>query len=444
MMSLMVARSLTSSIVPLLVQLPDSIFVTGIALFFLLVAIIAIVMNYRLRMQLNKTQAALSASTKGRLDMISNFNREVRTPLNAVIGISEQLTHTSLDKEQRELLHAIDNAAGTLQRIMTNAQDVYDLAKGEVQLKTQPFEIYTAFQAVSDGKRKAAFEKGLYFDVLYEGDQHLRVLGDEQRLKQVILHLIDNAIRYTNHGGVQVIMRVQKANTDKVLMRLEVTDTGIGIAQNMLPHLFRYYSFARPPQMDPVSGAGLGLAITQGLVQLHGTKVKVESEPGRGSTFSFEITYTCVEAKMTVITRKEVEDMTGSFMEGRNILVADDQEMNLLLLTRILSRWKCKFDKAADGIAAYDLFSKYDYDIVLLDVQMPGMTGLEVVKKIREDRDAMKAKIPVLAITSDITLRENSRYKDLGFTDCMLKPFRERDIYNTIIRHLPPAEVKVL
>lgn len=444
MMSLMVARSLTSSIVPLLVQLPDSIFVTGIALFFLLAAIIAIVMNYRLRMQLNKTQAALSASTKGRLDMISNFNREVRTPLNAVIGMSEQLTHTSLDKEQRELLHAIDNAAGTLQRIMTNAQDVYDLAKNEVQLNTQPFEIYTAFQVVSDGKRQAAFEKGLYFDVLYEGDQHLRVLGDEQRLKQVILHLIDNAIRYTNHGGVQVIMRVQKANTDKVLMRLEVKDTGIGISQNMLPHLFRYYSIARPPHMDQVSGAGLGLAITHGLLQLHGTKLKVESEIGRGSTFSFEITYTCVEAKMTVITRKEVEDMTGSFMEGRHVLVADDQEMNLLLLTRILSRWKCKFDKAADGIAAYDLFSKYDYDIVLLDVQMPGMTGPEVVKKIREDRDAMKAKIPVLAITSDITLRENSRYIDLGFTDCMLKPFRERDIYNTIIRHLPPAEVKVI
>lgn len=276
MMLLMVARSLTSSIMPLLVQLPDSIFVTGIALFFLLVAVIAIVMNYRLRMQLNKTQSALSESIKGRPDMISHFNREVLTPLNGVIGMSEQLTHSLPDKEQRELLDAIDNAAGMLEGIMTNARDVYDPAKSEVQFE-----------------------------------------------------------------------------------------------------------------------------------------------------------------------RKEVEDMTGSFMEGRYILVADDQEMNLLLLTRILSRWKCKFDKASDGIAAYDLFSKYEYDIVLLDVQMPGMTGLEVVKKIREDHDAMKAKIPVLAITSDITLRENSRYRDVGFTDCMLKPFRERDIYNMIIRHLPPAEIKV-
>lgn len=440
----MVARRLTSSIVPLLVQLPDSIFVISIALLFLLIAIVAIVMNYRLRMQLNKTQSALSESIKGKLNMITNFNREVRTPLNAVIGLSEQLTHTPLNKEQRDLLHAIEHAAGMLLRIMTNAQEVYSLAKGDIQLDSNPFEIYAAFYSVMDEKRILAMEKGLYFDALYEGDQYLRVLGDEQRLKQVMQHLVENAIKYTKLGGVQVILRVTKAEEDKAVIYLEVKDTGIGIAEDMIPYLFGYYSFPRPPQMAAVSGTGCGLAIVQHILYLHGTKVHVESSQEKGSCFAFEITYQVPDKKTLIISRRELEDMTGSFMEGRNILVADDQEMNLVLLSRILSRWKCNFDKATDGIAAYNLFLHHDYDMVLLDVQMPGMTGLEVVRRIREDRDAMKAGVPVLAITSDITMTENNRYRDLGFDDCMLKPFRERDIYNTIIRHLPPAGVKVL
>lgn len=444
MMSRMVIRRLTSCVVPLLVQLPDSIFVISTALIFFFIAVGAIVMNYRLRRQLNKTKAALSQSTKGKLDMITNFNREVRTPLNALVGMSEQLTHTPLDKDQRELVHAIEHAACMIQRIMTNAQEVYNLAKGEVQLASNPFEIYNTFHAITEEKRKMAFEKGLFLDALYEGDQFLRVSGDEARLKQVLHHLIDNAIRYTTVGGIQVILRVSDAHNDKVLIYLEVKDTGIGIPADMIPHLFSYYGFARPPQMAVVSGAGLGLTIVQKILKLHGTRIKVDSTLEKGSSFAFELTYPLADPETMVIARRELEGKTGSYMEGKNILVADDQEMNLVLLSRILSRWKCNFDKAADGIAAYELFSQHDYDMVLLDVQMPGMTGLEVVQKIREDSDEQKAKVPVLAITSDITMTENSRYRELGFTDCMLKPFRERDIYNTIIRHLPPAGVNVL
>lgn len=445
MMSRMVAGRLTSYIVPLLVQLPDSMFVISIALLLLLSAIgaIVIVMNYRLRKQLNKTKGALFQSIQGKLDMVTNFNREVRTPLNALVGMSEQLTHTSLDRKQRELVHAIENAASMLQRMITNMQEVYTLEKGEVKLVINPFEIYTTFHTITEEKRKAAFEKGLFLEALYEGDQYLRVLGDEPRLKQVMVQLLDNAIRCTAQGGIQVLLRASKANDGKALIYLEVKDTGVGIAADMVPHLFSYDGFARPPQMAAMSGAGLGLAIVHKILQLHGTHIKVDSSPEKGSSFAFELTYPLADPSTLVITRQENGEMTAGSIEGRNILIADDQEMNLVLLSHILSRWKCNFDKAADGIAAYELFSQRDYDMVLLDIQMPGMTGLEVVKKIREDRDEQKARVPVLAITSDVTIAENNRYRALGFTDCMLKPFREGDIYNTITRYLPPAGVGV-
>lgn len=445
MISRMVVSRLTSCNVPLLLVLsPENILFISLALLFMIIAGIAIFIIYRLRSRLSKTEAALSAQLQGKLDMITNFNREVRTPLNAVIGMSEQLAHTRLEKEQLELVNSIEHAAGLLQRILDNAQQISSLEKGEIQLDAHPFDIYPAFSQMIKEKRSVAFAKGLYLEASFDGEQHLRVIGDEKRLVEIMHHLVDNAIRYTQSGGVLVHLRLEKASEDKGLARFTVEDTGVGIPENMYPHLFGYYTAQRPAQSTVISGTGLGLAITRRLLQLHHTALKVDSEVGRGSTFSFEIAYPIANAQTMVISARELEEVPGQYMEGRNVLIADDQEMNLLLLSRILSRWKCNFDKANDGIAAYELFSHHDYDLVLLDVQMPGMNGKEVVKKIREDNDETKAKVPVLAITSDITMTDNGRYSELGFNDCLLKPFRERDIYSTIIRHLPPAGVKVL
>lgn len=440
----MVVFKLTSCVVPLLVQTPENILFISLALLFMLIAGIAFAIIYRLRIQLSKAETALSEQLQGKLDMITNFNREVRTPLNAVIGMSEQLAHTRLDKEQRELVHTIEHAASLLQRILDNAQEISSLEKGEIQLDALPFDMYAAFTHVINEKRNLAFGKGLYLEAKYEGEQHLRMIGDEKRLVEIMHHLIENAVKFTQSGGILVNLRVEKISEEKVVAKFIVEDTGVGIPANLLPQLFGYYTAARPAQAPVISGTGLGLAIIRRLLQLHHTELVVESEVGRGSTFAFEIAYPMANAQTMVISARELEEMTGQYMEGRNVLIADDQEMNLLLLSRILSRWKCHFDKANDGIAAYELFSHHDYDLVLLDVQMPGMTGKEVVKKIREDSDATKAKIPVLAITSDITMTDNGRYSELGFNDCLLKPFREKDIYSTIIRHLPPAGVKVL
>jgi CheY-like chemotaxis protein/nitrogen-specific signal transduction histidine kinase len=400
--------------------------------------------NYRLRIRLSKTETALSAQLQGKLDMITNFNRDVRTPLNAVIGMSEQLAHTRLDKEQFELVHTIEHAAGLLQRVLDNSWQISSLEKGKIHLDALPFDLYAAFTLFIAEKRSIAFTKSLYLEARYDGEQHLRITGDEKRLVEIMHHLVDNAIKYTQSGGVVVHLQLEHTSEDKGLVKFSVKDTGVGIHENMFPYLFGYYSVARPAPVNAESGSGVGLAITRRLLQLHHAALKVESEVGKGSTFSFEIGYPMARAQTMVISARELEEMPGRYMEGRNVLIADDQEMNLVLLSRILSRWKCNFDKANDGIAAYELFSQHDYDLVLLDIQMPGMNGNEVVKKIRQDSDQTKAKVPVLAITSDITMTDNGRFSELGFDDCLLKPFREKDIYSTIIRHLPLTGVKVV
>ena len=432
---------LTPCILPFVIMLAgtSSVIIILAAAILLLLCTAGITLR-RLRKKLQHTEHSLLVEMNGRLDMINNFNREVRTPLNAVIGFSEQLSHTPLQKEQQELVHNIEHAAADLMKLMNNSQDMRNLLNSDLQLSHDTFNVSQVFLSTMEAMQPLAKAKGLLFNPTFEGDNKLQVTGDVARLQQIFTHLTDNAIRYTETGSVSVYLQVSLLPGDKAIVQLEVTDTGIGISQELLPHIFEYYSYNRPYHLRPLSGAGIGLNITRQLLLLHGSDITVESSPGKGSHFSCRIVYPVAPAPQTlIITQREIEQSDGHLMEGRHVLVADDQEMNLLLISKILTRWKCTFDKAADGAIAWELFCSKQYDMVLLDVQMPRMTGMEVVQKIREQHDSQVANTPVLAITSDTTMKE--KFREAGFNDCLLKPFREKDIYNTIIRHLPPVKI---
>ena len=407
--------------------------------------IILLVRSKKMKKQLRQKDEVMIQQIKGRVDILNNINQEIRTPLNAIVGFSEQLGHTSLGKEQRELLKTIERAAGMLQKMVNNVQDLSRIEKEELVLNQQPFSLYQIFSEAMGPLRVQASRKQLQFDTLFEGNRQLQVTGDALRLKQILTNLVDNAIRYTDNGSITVKIQVEKLKEGKAAVNISVSDTGRGIPAEAIPFIFEHFSRRKVPYIAAVNGAGLGLAITKGLLQLHKGEISVNSIINEGSTFSCDIVYNTVPAPQTVlITQREVEQMTGHFMEGRYVLVADDQEMNLILIEKILTRWKCRFDKAPDGVVAYDLFCANNYDMVLLDLQMPRMSGLEVVKRIRMDKDSMKANIPVLALTADTTLPDNEAFLEVGFDDYLLKPFKERDIYNVIIRHLPydPHEVE--
>jgi signal transduction histidine kinase/CheY-like chemotaxis protein len=409
--------------------------------------IISLVRGRKMKEQLRHKDEVIAQQLKARVDILNNINQEIRTPLNAVIGFSEQLGHTALEKEQRELLKTVERAAGMLMKMVNNVQDLSKIEKGELMLLQQPFSLYQTFSETMASLRVQASRKQLQFNVMYEGNRQLQVAGDQVRLKQILTNLVDNAIRYTDHGTVTVKIGVDKQKDGKAAVNIIVTDTGRGIPAEAIPFIFEHFSRRKVPYIAAVNGAGLGLAITKGLLQLHNGTIRADSISGAGSTFSCNILYTTVPAPQTVlITQRDVEQMTGHFMEGRYVLVADDQEMNLILIEKILTRWKCRFDKAPDGVVAYDLFCANNYDMVLLDLQMPRMSGIEVVKRIRTDKDTVKANIPVLALTADTTLPDNDAFLEVGFDDYLLKPFKERDIYNVIIRHLPynPQEMETV
>lgn len=427
----------------MLAQVQVALGIVVLCLFSLL--LLALLRIRKMKKTLLQKDEIIAQQLQSRVDILTNINQEIRTPLNAIVGFAEQLSHSSLEKDQRELLKTVENAGNMLMKMVNNVQDLSKLEKNELQLEQQPFSLYHTFTGVTTILRMQASRKQLELNAIYEGNRQIQITGDEARLKQILTNLGENAIRYTDSGIVSLRMQVDKTLDEKAAVSIVVNDTGRGIPATTLPFIFEHFSRRRVPYVAAVNGAGLGLAITKGLLELHNGNIHISSIEGAGSTVSCNIHYRVVPARQTIlITQREVEEMTGDFMEGRYVLVADDQEMNLVLIEKILTRWKCRFDKAVDGKAAYDLFCANNYDMVLLDLQMPRMSGIEVVKRIRTDKDSLKANVPVLALTADTTLPDNDAFLEVGFDDYLLKPFRERDIYNVIIRHLPRNNEQVI
>jgi signal transduction histidine kinase/CheY-like chemotaxis protein len=414
--------------------------ITVINLSFLLPALLAVALYYIwcLRRQITRINRTGKEQKEARLNMIHNISQEVRTPLNAIVGFSEQLSYTALNNNQRELLSNIETAATVLMHTQRNIQELAWALEGQLHLATYPFSPYKTFTTVTDQMSARFHDKQLTFEAVYEGERQLQVTGDEHRLERILVCLLENALKYTDTGSVHCHTRVDRQNAGEVSLHVRVSDTGRGIAEEKLPLIFEQYAHDGGAA-GSLHGAGIGLALVKALLDLHRGEIQVESAPGKGSTFTCHIRYQVLPLPQTmIISQEEVDDMTGNCMKGRYVLVADDQEMNLALMEKILTRWQCRFDKAPDGAAAYELFVNNKYDIVLLDLQMPRMTGIEVVRRIRADEVPEKAHMLVLALTADATLPGNPEFLNAGFDDYLLKPFREKEIYNVIIRHLRP------
>ncbi|RAJ73917.1 phospho-acceptor domain-containing protein [Chitinophaga dinghuensis] len=371
--------------------------------------------------------------TRIRTDFLNNMSHEMRTPLNSVAGFTEQLTFTQLTGEQQRIVHSIETSTNMLIQVVNDVLDFSKLEQDYIPLTLQHFMPYQVFNEVADMMRIQAMKKHLEFNVSFEGDKNGQANGDVFRLKQIMLNLISNAVKYTDKGTITLSATLGPQDDKHWLFEMQVTDTGEGISAAAQQHLFeRFYQTDSARRKG--KGTGLGLAITKRLVTMQGGDISVSSEEDKGTTFVFRVPYERVEVPLMVSNNmKDVSEATGATMEGRYVLAADDQEMNLLLLKMILTRWKCRFDMATNGVSALELFRQYRYDLVLLDLQMPEMSGLEVIEAIRKDSDPEKAAVKVFALTGNINPEDEIRFKKAGFNGWLLKPFREKDIYKVII-----------
>ncbi|CAL1518601.1 ATP-binding protein [Chitinophaga sp. MM2321] len=388
--------------------------------------------------RLEAARLAAEEEARVRTDFLTNMSHEIRTPLNSIVGFSEQLSYTALDTQQQRILHSIEVAGDMLMQVVNDVLDFSKLEKDYISIQQQPFVLYHAFEEVMNTMRVQAFQKKLSFNTNFEGDEQCQVSGDIFRLQQILLNLVSNAIKYTDQGNVTVTAKLKTEN-GKVMFNLTVSDTGEGISAAAQTHLFeRFYQVSS--SRTAVKGTGLGLAITQRLIKLHGGDISLTSEVNKGTTFVCHIPYTIAAAPLAAVsTQQDPQQVTGALMEGRYVLVADDQEMNLLLLKLILTRWNCRFDMAISGQSALELFDRHHYDLVLLDLHMPGMSGLDVMEKIRKNKDPEKAGVVAYALTANISQTAIEEFKRAGFNDWLMKPFREKDLYGLILKTFKKA-----
>ncbi|HEY9261490.1 ATP-binding protein, partial [Chitinophaga sp.] len=410
--------------------------VSAVLLAILLVVAAAIVI-WRKNQQIYLAKQLAEEQAKARTDFLNNMSHEMRTPLTSVAGFAEQLGYTSLSPEQKRMVLSIEAATTMLVQVVNDVFDFSKLENDYISFTPQPFVLYQVYNEVVDIMRIQAVKKNLEFQVSFEGDKNGQVKGDIFRLKQILINLISNAVKYTDKGSITVTATLSNQDDAKSLFSFTVTDTGEGISAEAQQHLFeRFFQAGNSP--SDTKGTGLGLAITKRLVNLQGGEITVNSELHKGASFTCEIPYEKISVPLMMTnSQKDIHEMTGSFMEGRYVLIADDQEMNLLLLKLILTRWKCRFDMATDGIGAMELFNQYNYDLVLLDLHMPGLTGIEVMEQIRRDKDPVKAAVPGLALTANITAEDKAAFIRVGFNGWLLKPFREKEIYQEIMKHVP-------
>lgn len=366
-------------------------------------------------------------AVKAKQQFLSNMSHEIRTPMNAIIGFTKVLLKTELTTKQKEYLQAIKISGASL---IVLINDILDLAKvdaGKMNFEKTPFKMALSISAMLHLFEPKIEEKNLELIKVYDSNIPDVLLGDPVRLHQIILNLVSNAVKFTNKG--KITMKVQMISEDATHANIEfsVTDTGIGIPENKLNSIFDNFEQASSSTSRLYGGTGLGLAIVKQLIALQGGTILTKSEVGKGSTFSFVLSFekTNEEAEPEIAFTKLDEEVRKI-----RVLVVEDIALNQLLMKTLLDDFGFERDIAANGKIAIELLESITYDIILMDLQMPEMNGFEATEYIR---NTLHSKIPIIALTADVTTVDLEKCKLVGMNDYIAKPVDERVLYSKII-----------
>jgi PAS domain S-box-containing protein len=379
------------------------------------------------------TQIAEDA-VKAKQQFLSNMSHEIRTPMNAIIGFTKVVLKTELTDKQREYLTAIKLSGDTL---IVLINDILDLAKvdaGRMTFEQIPFKLAASVSAMVHLFETKIQEKNLELVMEYDEKIPEVLVGDPVRLHQIILNLVSNAVKFTSEGSITVGVRMLVQDAEKVILEFAVTDTGIGIEQAKLGTVFDNFQQATSGTSRLYGGTGLGLAIVKNLVEPQGGTISVKSKVGKGSTFSFILSFNKTLEKADTEIGLNIELEAG--FKDVKILVVEDIALNQLLMKTLLEDFGFEMEVAANGRIAVDMLRTTSYDIILMDLQMPEMNGFEATECIRQE---LKLTTPIIALTADVTTVDVEHCKAVGMNDYISKPIDDKLLYGKIIKYLKSA-----
>jgi two-component system, sensor histidine kinase len=379
-----------------------------------------------LREHLQKALIAEREQANAKTNFLSTMSHELRTPLNAVIGMTNILHMEGPRPDQLEHLEVLRFAADNLMVTVNDILDFNKIDSGAVVLDNRPFQPAELLNNVCGSFKARAAEKGISFSCKIDTEINgMTVLGDPERLTSILFNLIGNAVKFTSAGHVRVEARLLGKTGTTASLRLRVEDTGIGIPPDRQERIFQPFVQVLSRTNRQFHGTGLGLAIAYRLLQLHNSQLELNSTEGVGTTFGFELNYPLGEPAAKEPAAKE--PATEPVLHLR-ILVAEDEPINVLVISKILSKWGVVPEVAANGREAVDMVIQKDFDVVLMDINMPVMDGLEASRVIKTLPDRKKAAIPIIAVTASIGTAVEQIHDYPYIDDCLLKPFKPGDL----------------
>lgn len=383
---------------------------------------------YRKELIVAKGKAEKLAKVKE--DFLAVMSHEIRTPLNAIIGFTNQLNKTKLEEQQQGFVSILKNSSKHLLGLVNEILDLSKMEAGKLHIENIPFHPHSLVFDVFDVLKVNTENKDIDFTWEYEGDAQINLESDPFRIKQILLNMGSNAIKFTSAGSVNIKASVKPIGKYFVF-EVSVIDTGIGIEESKLETVFEDFSQADSFSARKYGGTGLGLAISRRLARLLGGDLDVESQLGEGSCFTLRIPL--LESKEEATELKGVKEVQiPDYLKVKSFLVADDDPYSLLLLKTIFAGWELHADFVEDGSDAYDLIRQKDYDLILTDIHMPVVGGIELCKKVRMLEQSTKSEIPIIALTANVRESDLKKYIQSGMTECLVKPFDETILINLL------------
>jgi len=412
----------------------------------MLIALLFLVFNifiHKFLKSLRKVMGELETASKAKSDFLASMSHEIRTPMNSVIGFAELALDTDISPQTRDYFTKIMDGAKWLLHIIDDILDISKVESGKMELEHIPFDLHSVFMRCQSVVLPIVSEKGLDLHLYAEPSIGKKLMGDPVRLYQALMNLLSNAVKFTNSGIVRLTSAIRSADESKTTVYFEVRDNGIGMSPEQITKIFSPFMQADSSTTRKYGGTGLGLAITKNIVELMGGELTVESAPGAGSTFSFEIAFDTINESVeseggdNSLTKIEKPTFNGT------VLVCEDNHMNQQVALEHFSRVGLHAIIAENGKEGLEIVQtrinngEKPFDLIFMDIYMPEMDGIETASKIIP----LNTGTPIIAMTANVMTNEIENYKKAGMVDCISKPFTSQELWRCLLKYLAPLNI---